>query len=59
VGAGSSSSGGVTGSTTDGVTGSLASTGSETPAAALGTAAVTVAVGAGVVFAIRRRRTEA
>ncbi|MDV9170600.1 HtaA domain-containing protein [Streptomyces sp. W16] len=56
-----STSGGVTGSTTGGdVTGSLASTGSEIPVAALGTAAaVTVAAGAGVVFAMRRRRTEA
>jgi len=57
---GSTSGGGVTGSTTGGVNGSLASTGSEIPAAALGTAAaVTVAAGAGVVFAMRRRRTEA
>ncbi|WP_416966255.1 HtaA domain-containing protein, partial [Streptomyces sp. Agncl-13] len=55
-----STSGGVTGSTTGSVNGSLASTGSEIPAAALGTAAaVTVAAGAGVVFAMRRRRTEA
>ncbi|MFI6619389.1 HtaA domain-containing protein [Streptomyces sp. NPDC050528] len=57
---GSTSGGGVTGSTTGSVNGSLASTGSEIPAAALGTAAaVTVAAGAGVVFAMRRRRTEA
>ncbi|WP_405858764.1 HtaA domain-containing protein [Streptomyces sp. NBC_01515] len=55
-----STSGGVTGSTTGSVNGSLASTGSEIPAAALGTAAaVTVAAGAGVVLAMRRRRTEA
>ncbi|MFJ9242966.1 HtaA domain-containing protein [Streptomyces sp. NPDC101776] len=55
-----STSGGVTGSTTGGATGSLASTGSGIPAAALGTAAaVTVAAGAGVVFAMRRRRTQA
>ena len=55
-----STSGGVTGSTTGGVNGSLASTGTEIPAAALGTAAaVTVAAGAGVVLAMRRRRTEA
>ncbi|MET7484631.1 HtaA domain-containing protein [Streptomyces sp. NPDC005538] len=56
-----STSGGVTGSTTGGdATGSLASTGSDVPVAALGTAAaVTVAAGAGVVFAVRRRRTEA
>ncbi|MGW4907653.1 HtaA domain-containing protein [Streptomyces sp. NPDC004270] len=53
-------SGGVTGSTTGGTGGSLAATGSALPATALGTAAaVTVAAGAGVVFAIRRRRTEA
>ncbi|MER5514588.1 HtaA domain-containing protein [Streptomyces sp. NPDC002763] len=56
-------SGGVTGSTTGGTGGtggSLAATGSALPAAALGTAAaVTVAAGAGVVFAVRRRRTEA
>ncbi|MFE5815084.1 HtaA domain-containing protein [Streptomyces sp. NPDC056479] len=51
---------GGTGSTTGGVTGGLASTGSDVPVAALGTAAaVTVAAGAGVVFAMRRRRTEA
>ncbi|WP_405971708.1 HtaA domain-containing protein [Streptomyces sp. NBC_00988] len=57
---GSTSGGGVTGSTTGSVNGSLASTGSEIPVAALGTAAaVTVAAGAGVVFAMRRRRTEA
>ncbi|WP_405839378.1 HtaA domain-containing protein [Streptomyces sp. NBC_01518] len=57
---GSTSGGGVTGSTTGSVNGSLASTGSEIPAAALGTAAaVTVAAGAGVVLAMRRRRTEA
>ncbi|WP_019067279.1 HtaA domain-containing protein [Streptomyces hokutonensis] len=55
-----STSGGVTGSTTGSTTGSLASTGSGIPATALGTAAaVTVAAGAGVVFAMRRRRTEA
>ncbi|MEU8933301.1 HtaA domain-containing protein [Streptomyces sp. NPDC048409] len=53
-------SGGVTGSTTGGTGGSLAATGSGLPAAALGTAAaVTVAAGAGVVLAMRRRRTEA
>ncbi|MGW7421910.1 hypothetical protein ACWGJB_17910 [Streptomyces sp. NPDC054813] len=40
--------------------GSLAATGSALTAAALGTAAaVTVAAGAGVVFAMGRRRTEA
>jgi hypothetical protein len=55
-----STSGGVTGSTTGGATGSLASTGAGIPAAALGTAAaVTVAAGAGVVFAMRRRRNQA
>ncbi|MGI5407868.1 HtaA domain-containing protein [Streptomyces chartreusis] len=66
-GAGGSTSGGstggssgTTGSTTGGVTGGLASTGSDVPVAALGTAAaVTVAAGAGVVIAMRRRRTEA
>ncbi|MFJ3755670.1 HtaA domain-containing protein [Streptomyces sp. NPDC090080] len=56
-------SGGVTGSTTGGTGGtggSLAATGSGLPAAALGTAAaVTVAAGAGVVLAMRRRRTRA
>ncbi|MFG2745032.1 HtaA domain-containing protein [Streptomyces chartreusis] len=52
-------SSGTTGSTTGGVTGPLASTGSDVPVAALGTAAaVTVAAGAGVVIAMRRRRTE-
>ncbi|MBT1091633.1 HtaA domain-containing protein [Streptomyces sp. Tu102] len=66
-GSGGSTSGGSTGgssgtagSTTGGVTGGLASTGSDVPVAALGTAAaVTVAAGAGVVIAMRRRRTEA
>ncbi|MHA5051538.1 HtaA domain-containing protein [Streptomyces sp. SD15] len=49
---------GTTGSTTGGVSGSLASTGSEVPVGALGAAAaVTVAAGAGVVVAVRRRRT--
>ncbi|MET9893314.1 HtaA domain-containing protein [Streptomyces sp. NPDC006465] len=49
---------GTTGSTTGGVSGALASTGSQMPAGALGAAAaVTVAAGAGVVFAMRRRRT--
>ncbi|MFJ8935708.1 HtaA domain-containing protein [Streptomyces sp. NPDC102365] len=48
---------GTTGATTGGVGGNLASTGSEVPAGALGAAAaVTVAAGAGVVFAVRRRR---
>ncbi|MFH8465912.1 HtaA domain-containing protein [Streptomyces sp. NPDC017991] len=48
---------GTTGSTTGGVTGNLASTGSDVPVGALGAAAaVTVAAGAGVVFAVRRRR---
>ncbi|MDT7844771.1 HtaA domain-containing protein [Streptomyces justiciae] len=52
---------GTTGSTTGGVTGgALATTGSSTPTGALGAAAaVTVAAGAGVVFAVRRRRTQA
>ncbi|MFF3449387.1 HtaA domain-containing protein [Streptomyces sp. NPDC002667] len=49
---------GTTGSTTGGVSGALASTGSSVPAGALGAAAaVTVAAGAGVVAAMRRRRT--
>ncbi|MFC8515702.1 HtaA domain-containing protein [Streptomyces sp. NPDC057257] len=49
--------GGATGSTTGGLSGTLASTGSNTPAPALGAAAAaTVAAGAGVVFAVRRRR---
>lgn len=49
---------GTTGSTTGGVSGALASTGSEVPLGALGAAAaVTVAAGAGVVVAVRRRRT--
>ncbi|MFJ2817422.1 HtaA domain-containing protein [Streptomyces sp. NPDC087294] len=53
---GGSVSGG-TGSTTGGVTGGLAATGSDIPVAALGTAAaVTIAAGAGVVLAVRRRR---
>lgn len=60
---GSGTTGGVTGgtgSTTGGVTGGLAATGSDVPAAALGTAAaLTVAAGAGVVLAMRRRRTQA
>lgn len=48
---------GTTGSTTGGVTGALASTGSDVPTGALGAAAaVTVAAGAGVVMAVRRRR---
>ncbi|MEW2408422.1 HtaA domain-containing protein [Streptomyces griseoviridis] len=51
-------SGGTTGSTTGGITGGLAATGSDVPVAALGTAAaVAVAAGAGVVLAVRRRRT--
>ncbi|MFJ8633686.1 HtaA domain-containing protein [Streptomyces sp. NPDC093568] len=51
---------GGTGSTTGGITGGLASTGADVPVAALGTAAaVTVAAGAGAVFAMRRRRTQA
>ncbi|WP_217552600.1 HtaA domain-containing protein [Streptomyces sp. GbtcB6] len=58
-----SASGGVTGSTTGGtgVTGgALASTGADVPSGVLGAAAaVTVAAGAGVVYAMRRRRTGA
>jgi len=50
---------GTTGSTTGGVSGALASTGSSVPAGAVGTAGeVAVAAGAGVVYAMRRRRTE-
>ncbi|MEU8852947.1 LPXTG cell wall anchor domain-containing protein [Streptomyces sp. NPDC048564] len=42
------------------MTGGLANTGSDVPVAALGTAAaVTAAAGAAVVFAMRRRRTDA
>lgn len=56
----SASTSGTTGSTTGGVTGGLANTGSTVPAGTLGAAAaVTVAAGAGVVFAMRRRRTQA
>lgn len=56
----SGTTGGTTGSTTGGITGGLADTGSDTPVGALGAAAaVTVAAGAGVVFAMRRRRTQA
>ncbi|NNN36010.1 HtaA domain-containing protein [Streptomyces sp. S3(2020)] len=56
----SGTTGGTTGSTTGGITGGLANTGSDTPVGALGAAAaVTVAAGAGVVFAMRRRRTQA
>ncbi|NEC86672.1 HtaA domain-containing protein [Streptomyces sp. SID12501] len=51
---------GGSGSTTGGVTGGLASTGAGVPVGALGTAAaVTMAAGAGVVVAVRRRRTDA
>lgn len=56
----SGTTGGTTGSTTGGVTGGLANTGSGTPVGAVGAAAaVTVVAGAGVVFAMRRRRTDA
>lgn len=56
----SGTTGGTTGSTTGGVTGGLANTGSDTPVGALGAAAaVTVVAGAGVVFAMRRRRSDA
>ncbi|MEU6139111.1 HtaA domain-containing protein [Streptomyces sp. NPDC047081] len=55
--ASATTSGGVTGSTTGGLSGALASTGSDTPVAALGAAAAAiVAAGAGVVLAMRRRR---
>ncbi len=57
---GSTTGGGTTGSTTGGLTGGLAATGAGVPVGALGTAAaVTVAAGAGVVLAVRRRRTDA
>ncbi|MET8215701.1 HtaA domain-containing protein [Streptomyces hirsutus] len=50
--------GSTTGSTTGGLNGALASTGSDTPVAAVGgAAAAAVAAGAAVVFALRRRRT--
>lgn len=46
------------GSTTGGIGGSMAATGSDVPVAALGTAAAAaVAAGAGVLFAMRGRRT--
>ncbi|MEF9903413.1 HtaA domain-containing protein [Streptomyces sp. P9-A2] len=48
--------GSTTGSTTGGLNGALASTGSDTPVAAIGgAAAAAVAAGAAVVFALRRR----
>ncbi|MFJ8346386.1 HtaA domain-containing protein [Streptomyces sp. NPDC094153] len=55
-----STTGGV-GSTTGGIGGSMAATGSDVPVGALGAAAAaTVAAGAGVLYALRRRRdTEA
>jgi hypothetical protein len=54
---GAGTTGSATGGTTGGVTGGLAATGSSAPAGALGAVAVvTVAAGAGVVFAVRRRR---
>ncbi|MFI6338122.1 HtaA domain-containing protein [Streptomyces sp. NPDC050535] len=54
---GTGTTGSTTGGTTGGTGGSLASTGSDVPAGALGAAAaVTVAAGAGVVVAVRRRR---
>ncbi|MGW3158783.1 HtaA domain-containing protein [Streptomyces sp. NPDC001089] len=54
---GGSGGAGTTGSTTGGVSGALASTGSDVPAGPLGVAAaVTAAAGAGVVVAVRRRR---
>ncbi|MGW9492936.1 HtaA domain-containing protein [Streptomyces prasinus] len=50
--------GSTAGSTTGGLNGALASTGSDTPVAALGgAAAAAVAAGAGVVLALRRRRS--
>jgi hypothetical protein len=57
---GTGTTGGVSGSTGGGLTGNLASTGSDVPVGALAAAAaLTVAAGAGVVLAVRRRRTEA
>ncbi|MEV5338850.1 HtaA domain-containing protein [Streptomyces sp. NPDC052676] len=57
---GTGTTGGVSGSTGGGPTGNLASTGSDVPVGALAAAAaLTVAAGAGVVLAVRRRRTEA
>ncbi|MEU6004812.1 HtaA domain-containing protein [Streptomyces sp. NPDC047453] len=51
-----SATGGI-GSTTGGIGGSMAATGSDVPVGALGgAAAATVAAGAGVLFAQRRRR---
>ncbi|MEV5005515.1 HtaA domain-containing protein [Streptomyces sp. NPDC055692] len=51
-----STTGGI-GSTTGGIGGSMAATGSDVPVGALGVAAAaTVAAGAGVLFALRRRR---
>ncbi|GAB2996057.1 HtaA domain-containing protein [Streptomyces pseudoechinosporeus] len=57
-GTGAGTTGSTAGGTTGGgVTGGLAATGSSVPVGALGAvAAVTVAAGAGVVFAVRRRR---
>lgn len=58
---GTASTVGGTGTTTGGLTGgdSLASTGSDIPGPALGAAAgVAVAIGAGAVYAARRRRTQ-
>ncbi|WP_073951852.1 HtaA domain-containing protein [Streptomyces kebangsaanensis] len=53
---GTGGTGGI-GSTTGGIGGSMASTGSDVPVGALGAAAAaTVAAGAGVLFAMRRRR---
>ncbi|MEV7283647.1 HtaA domain-containing protein [Streptomyces sp. NPDC093252] len=58
---GTSGGTGTTGGTTSGgVTGGLANTGSDTPVAALGTAAaLTLMAGTGVVLAMRKRRTQA
>ncbi|MFK0123615.1 HtaA domain-containing protein [Streptomyces nigra] len=58
-GTGGATTGGA-GDTTGGISGGLASTGSDVPVAALGTAAaVTAAAGAGVLLALRRRRPSA
>ncbi|MGW1715931.1 HtaA domain-containing protein [Streptomyces sp. NPDC002156] len=59
TGGSSGTTGSTTGGTTGSTTGGLASTGAGVPVGALGTAAaVTVAAGAGVVLAVRRRRTD-
>ncbi|MEU3171648.1 HtaA domain-containing protein [Streptomyces sp. NPDC007000] len=55
---GTGTTGSTTGSTTGGLNGALASTGSNTPVAAIGgAAAAAVAAGAAAVFVMRRRRS--